>query len=77
MEFFEEIQNNYVEFECIMLQINFLIKDLEFVVFNFSEEVMGVIIEYLNLKNFIFFFKDIMKEDIRNLMDVVEEEYFD
>lgn len=51
--------------------------DIEIFVINFGEVVMGVMIEYLNFKYFIFFFKDIMDEDIRNLMDVVEGEYFD
>lgn len=77
MELFEEIQKNHAESECTMLQTNSLIKDLESAVLNFSEEVMGVIIEYSNSKNLISFLKDIMKEDIRNLMDAVEEEYFD
>lgn len=60
-----------------MLKINFFILDMDIFVINFGEEVMGVMIEYLNFKYFIFFFKDIMDEDIRNLMDVVEGEYFD
>lgn len=60
-----------------MLEINFLILEMEFFVVNFGKDVMGVIMEYLNLKYFIFFLKDIIKEDLRNLMDVVEGEYFD
>lgn len=51
--------------------------DMEFFVLNFSVDVMVVMIEYLILENFILFLREIMEEDIRNFMDVVEGEYFD
>lgn len=51
--------------------------DMEFFVLNFSEDVLVVMIEYLILENLILFLRDIMEEDIRNFMDVVEGEYFD
>lgn len=60
-----------------MLEVYFFIMDMEFFVLNFSVDVMVVMIEYLILENLILFLRDIMEEDIRNLMDVVEGEYFD
>lgn len=60
-----------------MLETNSLIMNLESTVLNFSEEVMGVINEYSNSEKLISFLRDIIEEDIRNLMDAVEGEYFD
>lgn len=60
-----------------MLEVYFFIMDMEFFVLNFSVDVMVVMIEYLILENFILFLREIMEEDIRNFMDVVEGEYFD
>lgn len=60
-----------------MLEVYFFIMDMEFFVLNFSVDVMVVMIEYLILENLILFLRDIMEEDIRNFMDVVEGEYFD
>lgn len=60
-----------------MLEVYFFIMDMEFFVLNFSEDVLVVMIEYLILENLILFLRDIMEEDIRNFMDVVEGEYFD
>lgn len=77
IEVFENIQNDHSESRWSMLKTNSLILDMESSVINFSEEVMGVMIEYSNSKHLITFLKTIMKEDIRNLMDAVEGEYFD
>lgn len=77
IELFEEIQNNHLESRWSMLKTNSLILDMDISVINFGEEVMGVMIEYSNSKHLISFLKDIMDEDIRNLMDAVEGEYFD
>lgn len=60
-----------------MLEVYFFIMDMEFFVLNFSEDVLVVMIEYLILENLILFLREIMEEDIRNFMDVVEGEYFD
>lgn len=60
-----------------MLEVYFFIMDMEFFVLNFSVDVMVVMIEYLILENLILFLRDIIEEDIRNFMDVVEGEYFD
>lgn len=77
IEHFEEIQNNHSDSRWSMSKANSLIMDMETSVINFGEEVMGVIIEYSNSKHLISFLKDIINEDIRNLMDAVEGEYFD
>lgn len=77
MEDFEEMKNNCVNCLWLMLEVNFFILDMELFLFDFSEDVMGVFIEYLNVKDFIMFLKVNVDEDIRNFMDVVEGEYFD
>lgn len=77
IERFEEIQKKHSESKWSMSKTNALILDMESTVINFNDEVMGVIIEYSNSKHLISFLKDIMKEDIRNLMDAVEGEFFD
>lgn len=74
---FEEIQTNYAESRWSMLEAYSFIMDMESSVLNFSEDVLAVMIEYSISENLISFLRDIMEEDIRNLMDAVEGEYFD
>lgn len=74
---FEEIQTNYAESRWSMLEAYSFIMDMESSVLNFSADVMAVMIEYSISENLISFLREIMEEDIRNLMDAVEGEYFD
>lgn len=74
---FEEILNNYAESRWSMSEAYSIITDIESSVLNFSADVMAVMIEYSISENLISFLRDIMEEDIRNLMDAVEGEYFD
>lgn len=77
MEDFEEMKNNRANCSWSMSEANSLISDMESSLLDFSEDVMGVFIEYSNAKDLIMFLKVNVDEDIRNLMDAVEGEYFD
>lgn len=72
---FEEIQYCPTESKLLISDANNLICAMECTFISFSKDVMGVIIECS--KNLIEFLREIMNEDIRNLMDALEGEYFD
>lgn len=74
---FEEIQHCHAESRLSMSDANTLISEMESSFISFSKEVMGVINECSCSKHLIEFLREIMNEDIRNLMDAVEGEYFD
>ena len=74
---FEDIQYCYAESSLSMIDANKLIYEMESSFICFSEEVMGVIIECSSSKNLLDFLREIMNEDMRNLMDAVEGEYYD
>lgn len=73
---FMEIVSDPQKSKKSMLETNSLIMSLESSLINFSEEVVAVINEYTSSENLISFLREILGEDIRNLVDASDAENF-